>query len=155
MVWVNAMGDRAAKAPVKVLFVCVGNSCRSQMAEAFATHIGRGRVRAWSAGSAPLGRILPLTYDVMKEKGLTLEGHISKGLAEVPMTEMNVIVGMGCEVVCPVPAGFKGRRIEWNIPDPYGGEADSYRSVRDLIERQVTELLKELVAESRPDAPPG
>ena len=149
------MGAGNTPNPIKVLFVCVGNSCRSQMAEAFATHFGRGRVCVWSAGSAPLGRILPLTYDVMKEKGLTLEGHISKGLAEVPMTEMDVIVGMGCEVDCPVPAGFKGRRIEWNIPDPYGGDADSYRSVRDLIERQVTELLKELVKGSRAGGPPA
>jgi arsenate reductase (thioredoxin) len=148
------MGERARKAPAKLLFVCVGNSCRSQMAEAFATHHGEGRVQAWSAGSAPLGRILPLTYDVMKEKGLALEGHWSKGLAEVAMIDMDVIVGMGCEVACPVPAGFKGRRIEWNIPDPYGRDADFYRSVRDLIERQVRALLGELLEESKSAIPP-
>lgn len=119
------------------------------MAEAFANQLGRGRVRASSAGSAPLGRILPLTYAVMKEKGLTLDGQRSKGLAEVQVMEMDIVVGMGCEVVCPVPAGFKGRRIEWNIPDPYGHDASFYSSVRDLIERQVKALVGELADESK------
>ena len=128
--------------PLNVLFVCVGNSCRSQMAEALANHLGQGRVRAWSAGSNPLGEIAPLTFDVLKEKGISLDGHWSKGLKDVPVAEMDIVVGMGCEVVCPVPVGFKGRVIEWNIPDPYGGEIESYRSVRDLIERQVAALLE-------------
>jgi arsenate reductase (thioredoxin) len=139
----------ASTASFKILFVCVGNSCRSQMAEAFANQIGSGRVRASSAGSAPLGRILPLTYAVMKEKGLTLDGQWSKGLDDVPVIEMDVVVGMGCEVACPVPAGFKGRRIEWNIPDPYGHDVSLYRSVRDLIERQVKALVDALADETK------
>jgi arsenate reductase (thioredoxin) len=141
--------SEAAKPPVKILFVCVGNSCRSQMAEAFANHLARGRVRAWSAGSAPLGRILPLTYAVMKEKGLTLDGQWSKGLADVPVITMDVVVGMGCEVDCPVPPGFKGRRIEWNIADPYGHDVAFYSSVRDLIERQVKALVDALTDDSK------
>ena len=72
------------------------------------------------------------------------------------MTEMDVVVGMGCEVECPVPPRFKGRRVEWNIPDPHGRELDYYRKVRDLIERQVTALLKDLEAEqSKTRAPEG
>ncbi len=130
--------------PLNILFVCVGNSCRSQIAEAFADRLGGGRVRAWSAGSAPLGRILPETYEVMGEKEITLDGHRSKGLAEVPLSEMDVVVGMGCEVDCPLPVGFRGRLIEWNIPDPYGRELDYFRSIRDLITRQVTALLDQL-----------
>lgn len=130
--------------PLNILFVCVGNSCRSQMAEALANHLGNGRVRAWSAGSAPLGRIAPGTEEVLAEKGLSLDGHWSKGLDDVPVKDMDVVVGMGCEVVCPVPPGFKGRVIEWNIPDPFGRGLESFRSVRDLIERQVTALLDEL-----------
>lgn len=114
------------------------------MAEALASHLGKGRVRAWSAGSHPLGEIVPLTYEVMQERGISLDGQWSKGLKDVPVAEMDIVVGMGCEVVCPVPAGFKGRVIEWNIPDPYGREIESYRSVRDLIERQVTALLEVL-----------
>ncbi len=130
--------------PLNVLFVCFGNSCRSQMAEALANHLGQGRVRAWSAGSHPLCRILPETYTVMQEKGMPLDGHRSKRLDEVPVAEMDVVVTMGCEVACPVPAGFKGRLVEWNIPDPYSHELDFYRSVRDMIEREIEGLLMDL-----------
>lgn len=136
-------GFSAARA-LNVLFVCVGNSCRSQMAEALANHYGKGRVRAWSAGSRPLGEIIPQTYEVMQEKGIALEGHKSKRLDDVPVGDMDVVVGMGCEVVCPVPAGFKGRVIEWNVPDPYGRELSFFRSVRDSIQRQVIALLNDL-----------
>jgi len=138
------MPEVSEKRPISLLFVCVGNSCRSQMAEALAKHLGQGRVRAWSAGSHPLGEIVPLTFDVLKEKGITLDGQWSKGLKDVPVAEMDIVVGMGCEVVCPVPVGFKGRVIEWNIPDPYGREIGFYRSVRDSIERQVAALLEVL-----------
>ncbi|MFB3922903.1 MAG: arsenate reductase ArsC [Terriglobia bacterium] len=130
---------------MNLLFVCVGNSCRSQMAEALANHHGQGRIRAWSAGSHPLGEIVPLTYDVLKEKGISLEGHWSKGLREVPVAEMDIVVGMGCEVACPVPVGFKGRVIEWNVPDPFGREIGFFRDVRDRIERQVVALLDDLL----------
>jgi arsenate reductase len=106
------MSQAADRRPIKVLFVCVGNSCRSQMAEALANHCGKGRVRAWSAGSRPLGEIIPQTYEVLEEKGISLEGHSSKGLNDIPVAEMDVVVGMGCEVACPVPVGFKGRVIE-------------------------------------------
>ena len=114
------------------------------MAEAFANKLGAGRVRAWSAGSAPLGRIIPETHEVLGEKGITLDGHRSKGLADVPLNEMGAVVSMGCEVTCPVPAGFKGRIVEWDIPDPYGRDLEFYRRVRDMIEGQVTALLAEL-----------
>ena len=131
--------------PVKrVLFVCVGNSCRSQMAEAFANHLGQGSVQAWSAGSAPLGWIAPDTYTVMQEKELSLDRQWSKSLRDVPVAEMDFVVGMGCEVSCPVPAGFQGRVIEWTIPDPFTGEIELYRSIRDLIEAHVRALLAEI-----------
>jgi arsenate reductase len=138
------MSQAADRRPIKVLFVCVGNSCRSQMAEALANHCGKGRVRAWSAGSRPLGEIIPQTYQVLEEKGISLEGHSSKGLNDIPVAEMDVVVGMGCEVACPVPVGFKGRVIEWNIPDPFGRELSFFRSVRDSIQRQVVALLNDL-----------
>jgi protein-tyrosine-phosphatase len=138
------MAPGAEKRPLKVLFVCVGNACRSQMAEALAKHHGGGLVEAWSAGSSPLGRIVPETFDILEEKGISLDGQWSKGLKDVPVNDMDVVVGMGCEVVCPVPAGFKGRVIEWNIPDPYGRGMDNFRGVRDLIERQVISLLDDL-----------
>ena len=144
------MAEAAGRRPLNILFVCVGNSCRSQMAEALANHLGQGRVRAWSAGSHPLGEITPETYEVMAEKGITLEGQWSKGLRDVPIDEMDIVVGMGCEVVCPVPAGFQGRVIEWNIPDPYSRDLAFFRSVRDLIERQITALLSDLDVSAAP-----
>lgn len=144
------MAEAAGRRPLNILFVCVGNSCRSQMAEALANHLGEGWVRARSAGSHPLGEITPETYEVMAEKGILLEGQWSKGLRDVPVAEMDVVVGMGCEVVCPVPAGFQGRVIEWNIPDPYSRDLAFFRSVRDLIERQVSALLSDLDVSAAP-----
>jgi arsenate reductase (thioredoxin) len=141
----------AKDGPVQILFVCFGNACRSQMAEALARHHGGDRVRAWSAGSHPLGEIIPETYDILLEKGISLEGHWSKGLKDVPVADMDVVVGMGCDVYCPVPEGFKGRFVGWEIPDPYGRDKQSFRSVRDLIEKQV----KALLAEFEVDQPSG
>ena len=138
------------KPPVKILFVCVGNACRSQMAEAWANHYGKGRVRAHSAGSHPYGSIVTDTYTVMSEKGISLDGQCSKGLRDVAVQEMDVVVGMGCEVACPVPADFKGCKVEWNIPDPYARGIDRFREVRDTIEKQVLDLLKELKARHVP-----
>jgi arsenate reductase (thioredoxin) len=127
-----------------ILFVCVGNSCRSQMAEAFVNQLGRDEVRGWSAGSHPLGEIAWGTGEVMREKGISLEGQWSKGLKDVPLHDMDVIVTLGCEVFCPVPASFAGRVVEWNIPDPYGADLALYREVRDLIDAQVAGLVAEL-----------
>ncbi len=126
---------------VKILFVCVGNSCRSQMAEAYVHHLGQGEVSAWSAGSHPLGSILPETVEAMREKGIALDGQWSKGLRDVPLSEMDIIVSMGRDVICPVPPEFRGQRVEWNIPDPYGVELNRFHEVRDLIEKQVRALL--------------
>ncbi|MGO8787068.1 MAG: low molecular weight phosphatase family protein [Terriglobia bacterium] len=138
--------NQSISPPVKILFVCVGNACRSQMAEAWANHFGKGKVLASSAGSHPFGSIVDDTYTVMSEKGLSLDGQCSKGLADVALADMDVVVGMGCEVECPVPAGFKGRVVDWEIPDPYGRSVQFFRNVRDMIERKVLELLAEHIA---------
>lgn len=106
--------------------------------------MGGKSFRAYSAGSMPLGEIIAPTFQVMREKGLTLEGQWSKGLKDVPLDNMDVVVGMGCEVHCPLPEGFKGILVGWNIPDPYNRNLDYFRSVRDLIERQVKSLLRDL-----------
>lgn len=145
------MGNPQGQRPLSILFVCVGNSCRSQMAEALANHLGDGRVKAWSAGSSPLGRIVPETLQVLEEKGIAVEGLWSKSLRDVPVDEMDVVVGMGCEVVCPVPVGFKGRVIEWNIPDPYGRGLEAFRKVRELVARQVAALLEDLARARKAD----
>jgi arsenate reductase len=115
------------------------------MAEAWANQFGNGKVQASSAGSHPLGEITADTYTVMREKGISLDGQWSKSLREVPVAEMDVVVGMGCDVACPVPAGFKGRLVEWNIPDPYARGIDAFRNARDLIERQVQALLADMI----------
>ena len=141
------MKKRFNQTMLKVLFVCYGNSCRSQMAEALVNHRGAGKVRAFSAGSNPLGVISQGTHEVLREKGITLEGHSSKGLQDVPISEMDVVVERGYGVTCPVPADFKGRLIQWNIPDPYGLDWDCFRAVRDLIENEVRTLLVDLVGD--------
>jgi arsenate reductase len=137
---------QSSSRPLKILFVCIGNSCRSQMAEAYANQFGDGRVQAFSAGSHPLGAIAAETYEVMREEGISLEGQSSKGVREVPVGEMDIVVGMGIEVACPVPADFKGRVVEWHVPDPYGHNLETFRDVRDVIEGQVVALLAELAA---------
>ena len=134
---------------INLLFVCLGNSCRSQMAEALARRLGESKVRAWSAGSRPLGYILPETAEVLAEKEISIDGQWSKGLKDVPVGEMDYVISMGCEVSCPVPVGFKGRVIEWNIPDPYGHDLDFFRSVRDLVEQHVRSLLEGALASDK------
>lgn len=132
--------------PIQILFVCIGNACRSQMAEAWANHYGKGKVEAHSAGMFPFGAIAEDTYTVMSEKGISLDGQRSKGLRDLPLAEMDVVVGMGCEVECPVPEGFKGRIVNWEIPDPFAQGIESFRDVRDMIEQQVLALLADLPA---------
>ena len=127
----------------RVLFVCVENSNRSQMAEAFARLHGAGKVEAYSAGSRPSGRVNPRAVEFMKEVGYDLTRHHSKALADLPAGEYEVVVGMGCgDEGCPlVPAK---RREEWGVPDPKEMPAEEYRKVRDLIERKVRALLAQL-----------
>jgi protein-tyrosine-phosphatase len=133
---------------VKVLFVCYGNSCRSQIAEALANQLGEGKVCAFSAGTHPLGVISQETRAVLREKGIGLDEHWSKGLRDVPISEMDVVVEMGNEVKCPLPADFKGRLIQWGIPDPYFLDRAFFRDVRDLIESEVRRLLADLAGDS-------
>lgn len=127
----------------RILFVCVENSNRSQMAEGFARLHGAGRVEAFSAGSRPSGRVNPRAVEFMKEVGYDLSRHQSKALADLPSGEFAVVVGMGCgDEGCPL---VKARRHEeWDIPDPKELPAQEYRKVRDLIEQKVKALLTSL-----------
>ena len=124
----------------RILFVCVENSNRSQMAEAFARMYGGGQVEVFSAGSRPSGRINPRAVEFMKEVGYDLTQHRSKGLTDLPADEFEVVVGMGCgdEGCSRIRAR---RREDWNLPDPKELPAEEYRVVRDEIERRVKELL--------------
>ena len=126
----------------RVLFVCVENSNRSQMAEAFARLHGAGRVEAYSAGSRPSGRINPRAVEAMTELGYDLTRHRSKGLAAVPAGEYDVVVTMGCGDECPLVRA--ARREDWQIPDPRDMAPEQFREVRDLIGRRVRALLDDL-----------
>jgi arsenate reductase len=126
----------------KVIFVCVENSNRSQMAQAFAIIHGRGTVEAYSAGSRPSGVVNPKAIAAMRELGYDLTTHESKGLEPFNGMEVDVAVTMGCGDACPLIAAR--RREDWQIPDPRQMPPEEFREVRDLIERKVKELLATL-----------
>jgi protein-tyrosine-phosphatase len=126
----------------RLLFVCIENSNRSQMAEAFARLHGGADVEAYSAGSRPSGRVNPRAIEFMREVGCHLTNQVSKSLAEIPAGEYDVAVTMGCGDACPLVQA--GRREDWNIPDPKELPTDQFRAVRDLIEQKVKALLAEL-----------
>ena len=127
----------------RVLFVCVENSNRSQMAEAFARRHGEGKVEAYSAGSRPSGRVNPRAIEFMREVGYDLTRHHSKALADLPPGEFEVVVGMGCgDEGCSLV--LARRREEWDIPDPKATPPEQYRVVRDQIEAKVKALLASL-----------
>jgi protein-tyrosine-phosphatase len=127
-----------------VLFVCVENSNRSQMAEAFARIHGGHRVVAASAGSRPSGRINPKAIEAMRELGYDLSAHTSKGLDAFNGRPIDVAVTMGCGDECPLV--LAGRREDWKIPDPRDMTPEEFRGVRDLIDRKVRDLLASLDA---------
>jgi protein-tyrosine-phosphatase len=126
----------------RVVFVCVENSNRSQMAEAFARIHGAGTVEAFSAGSRPSGRINPKAVAAMKERGYDLTSHTSKGLDRFNGQEFDAAVTMGCGDECPLV--LAKRRLEWQIPDPKDMPPEAFREVQDLIEAKVKELLQML-----------
>ncbi len=126
----------------RVLFVCVENSNRSQMAQAFAAMIGGDRVESLSAGSKPSGRVNPKALEAMKELGYDLTTHASKGLDDYNGQEIDVAVTMGCGDACPLV--MAKQRVDWQIPDPREMPPEEFRKVRDLIGQKVRELLKQL-----------
>ena len=126
----------------RIVFVCVENVRRSQMAEGFANAFGQGRLEVYSAGSSPSSEIDPLVIEVMKEKGIDLSGKRPKGLNDLPPVEMDYLVTMGCEETCP--AVLAKKMIVWEIPDPKGKPIDFFREVRDIIENRVKALFEEI-----------
>jgi protein-tyrosine-phosphatase len=131
--------------PKRVLFICVENCNRSQMAEAFARMYGAGRVEAYSAGSRPSGQVHPKAVAAMRELGYNLEErHRSKGLSDVPAVEYDVVVTMDCGDNCPSLRAMA--REDWSIPCPKGMAPAQFRAVRDLIGEKVKALLARLEA---------
>ncbi len=146
----------------KILFVCVENSCRSQMAEGFANFFGEGLIDAYSAGSKPSGKVNPvrnipidakshrvsngvnpMAIKVMREEGIDISSANSKGFAQLPLRKFDYVISMGCKDTCPfVPAN---KHIEWNIEDPKDKNLDFFRKVRDDIKDKVKELIQEIL----------
>lgn len=123
----------------KVLFVCIENSCRSQMAEGFARHLGKGIIEAYSAGSRPSGQVNPTAIEVMCEAGIDISGQSSKGFDELPVKKFDYVITLGCQDMCPfVPAE---EHIDWRISDPKAKSIDIFRQVRDTIKIAVEKLI--------------
>lgn len=129
-----------------VLFVCVENSNRSQMAEAFAKYHGEGRVEAWSAGSKPSGALNPKAVAAMRDRGIDISAHRSKSLSDLPPNQWDWVITMGCGDACPsLPAKH---REDWPLPDPREMDSDAFAAVRNEIEQRVKALLNTIMEES-------
>ena len=126
----------------KVLFVCVENANRSQMAEAFARILGGESIDAYSAGSKPSGKVNPKAIEAMSELGYDLSIHGSKSLDELPDVCFDFVATMGCGDACPMVRARQ--QADWSIPDPKDLPADEFRVVRDLIRDKVQASLAEL-----------
>ncbi|MFI6335934.1 arsenate reductase ArsC [Streptomyces sp. NPDC050535] len=125
-----------------VLFVCVHNAGRSQMAAAFLTHLAGDRVQVRSAGSAPAGTVNPAVVAAMSEAGIDISAEVPKVLTVEAVQSSDVVITMGCGDTCPV---FPGKRyLDWELPDPAGQDVDAVRPVRDEIERRIRGLLDEI-----------
>ena len=125
-----------------LLFVCVQNSNRSQMAEAFARIHGAENFEAYSAGSQPSGEINPKAIAAMREIGYDLSKHKSKSLEEIPQVEYDFVATMGCGDACPFVRAK--RREDWQIPDPKNLPPAEFNKIRDLIEQNVRNVLSTL-----------
>lgn len=134
----------------EVLFVCVHNAGRSQMAAALAHQLGAGRIQVRSAGSQPTDQIYPVVIEAMSEKGLDVSQEFPKPLTDIVVQAADFVITMGCGDACPV---FPGKRYEdWDVPDPDGQPIDVVREIRNEIEVHVNELLASLPAEARSPA---
>lgn len=134
--------------PIRVLFVCVGNSCRSQIAEALAQHRHSEVVLPTSAGISPLGRIADATRKVLLERGIRITGQFSKGLNDdTLLLPPDLIVNM---TGIPGKSLFAGRRVEdWDVEDPFGEDMETYRRICDDIEVRLADLAARLRSHAR------
>ncbi|MEU0940877.1 MULTISPECIES: arsenate reductase ArsC [unclassified Embleya] len=129
-----------------VLFVCVHNAGRSQMAAAWLTHLARDRIEVRSAGSAPADTVNPAAVQAMAEVGIDMSAQTPKVLTMEAVRASDVVITMGCGDTCPV---FPGKRyLDWKLDDPAGQGVDAVRPIRDEIERRVRGLLAELGIEA-------
>lgn len=138
----NSLSNMTNTHEINVLFVCVENSCRSQMSQAFAVIHGDASVRAYSAGSKPSGIVNPKAIATMKELDYDLSLHDSKSIDDIPDIRFDAVVTMGCGDACPaLPAD---RHIDWQIPDPKHMDSKEFAEIRDLIGNKIKALLNEI-----------
>ena len=123
----------------KAAFVCVHNSCRSQMAEGWAKKLGGHVLEVYSAGTEAYPEVKPKAVEVMKEAGVDISGQYPKLLSDIP-DELDILVTMGCNVVCPFVPNRHSE--DWGLEDPSGGTVEDFRKTRDLIKERVTDLIK-------------
>jgi arsenate reductase len=143
------MTTETTKKP-SVLFVCVHNAGRSQMAAAFLTTLGKGRIEVRSAGSQPARQVNPAAVEAMAELGIDMSTEIPKILTTEAVKESDVVITMGCGDECPY---FPGKRYEdWVLEDPAGQGVDAVRPIRDAIKGRVENLVTELLPAQHPDA---
>ncbi|MCK5387935.1 MAG: arsenate reductase ArsC [Candidatus Izimaplasma sp.] len=122
-----------------IAFVCTHNSCRSQMAEGWAKHLGSDIFEVYSAGTKQYPAPKPLAVEVMEDMGIDMSNHYSKLLNEIP-PKLDILITMGCGVECPhVPTKH---REDWGLDDPSGGPKEGFENTRDLIKDKVIELIK-------------
>ena len=139
----QAEGRVAKQVPV-ILFVCVHNAGRSQMAAALTEHLSARKVHVRSAGSEPVDTVNPTVLDALAERGIPLSAPYPKPLTHSAVQAADVIVTMGCGDACPV---FPGKRYEdWDVADPDGQPLDVVRDIRDDIQQRVTRLLRDVLA---------
>ena len=130
----------------EVLFVCVHNAGRSQMAAALLDHHARGRVHVRSAGSTPASEVNPVVVQAMSEIGIDISREFPKSLTDEVVRDADAVVTMGCGDACPI---YPGKRyLDWDLPDPTGRSIEEIREIRDEIDRRVRALLEELVPAS-------
>ena len=125
-----------------VLFVCVHNAGRSQMAAAYLTHLSRGAIEVRSAGSAPADSVNPAVVEAMREDGIDIASEVPKVLTVEAVEASDVVITMGCGDACPI---FPGKRYEdWKLEDPAGQGVDAVRPIRDEIRIRIENLIGEL-----------
>lgn len=135
--------DTAASTIPTVLFVCVHNAGRSQMAAGYLRHLAGDRVQVLSAGSEPKDQINPIAVEAMAEEGIDIAGNTPKVLTTEAVRESDVVITMGCGDACPI---FPGKRYEdWELDDPAGQGIESVRVIRDDIKGRITALLDEIL----------
>lgn len=138
--------------PLSIAFICIGNACRSQMAEGLMRHLGGPELNIYSAGSAPAGFVAKEARDALRELNIDISHHYSKGVEDLPKIEWDYVITMGCGDFCPT---LKAKNyLEWDIADPVGLPLGEFRKVRDELARRIKALVTEWAKPPEPSAAP-